>query len=806
MSILSSSDLKYLEILEELHKTWTPHHGQLFVGKQFYSNPSIATIFLQCARKWGKMLCVDTPIPTPLGFVRNGDLKDGDEVFDEKGRIQTVIKAHPIEISSDPYRVWFGNGTYIDACKEHLWFTYTKLDRSSLRRFGKDRSSAKNTEEIYNSQMHGKENNHSIPYTKPLEYAKKQDLPIPPYTLGAWLGDGTSANGGLTGYDPEVWVNIELDGFKVSHSSKTHVSHYIKNLKQILRESKLLNNKHIPHDYLIASTEDRLSLLQGLMDTDGTINTSGNHCTFDNSNKDLTEGVFHLVASLGMSPSRTSRIPICNGKPGKVSYRIRFRPLMNVFRIERKKTRMTPFTKAAHHKIVKVEKIAPVAMRCITVSGSSHLYLAGEALVPTHNSEFVIYFLWRHAMMNPGASCYYFAPLAKQAKEIVWAERRLQNFGPYSWIAKIDNNEMRITFTNKSFIKVDGSDSYEAYRGTQPSCAVYDEFKDFHPQFHEGMGPNLAVKKAPLLIIGTPPRIDARNFAQYIQMADECKERNDTIFLCRPTKDNPIISAEWLEREKEKLVARGEVDVYYREYEARMVTGGKRAVFPMFNRETFVRPHDEVIEEIKRDYKKLEWFISVDPGTTTCFAALFGAIHPYTKKIYLLDCIYEKSQANTSVMRIFPRINEATNELYPGSDILDDWFRVIDEAAAWATTEILNQYGVYFHPTQKSKNKKEDGISLIKDIMLQGMIVMSDRVEALCYEMETYISDDLGRFPKKNDHLIDCFRYLLGHSNYDSNQMIEAKRNIENRGKTLDQDLREGRIGTDWTALYDFED
>lgn len=421
-------------------------------------------------------------------------------------------------------------------------------------------------------------------------------------------------------------------------------------------------------------------------------------------------------------------------------------------------------------------------------------------------SEFVIYFLWRHANMYPGSSCYYFAPLAKQAKEIVWSERRLQNFGPRSWIAKIDNNEMRITFTNGSFIKVDGSDSYEAYRGTQPSCAVYDEFKDFHPQFHEGMGPNLAVKRAPLLIIGTPPRVDARNYVQYIQLADECKERIDCLFMCRPTSDNPIISAEWLGREKEKLIARGEYDVYCREYEARMVSGGKRAIFPMFTREAFSRPHDEVMKTLLRDKKKLEWFVVLDPGTTTCFAVLFGAIHPYTKKVYLLDCIYEKSQANTSVMRIFPRIADKIDELYPGSDILDDWFRVIDEAAAWATTEILNQYQVYFQPTQKSKNKKEDGVSLIKDIMLQDMIVMSDRMEPLFYEMENYISDDLGRIPKKNDHLVDTFRYLLGHANYDVNQMVEAKRALtDKRSISLAEDLKQDRLERDWTSIYDFE-
>jgi hypothetical protein len=418
-------------------------------------------------------------------------------------------------------------------------------------------------------------------------------------------------------------------------------------------------------------------------------------------------------------------------------------------------------------------------------------------------SEFVIYFLWRHAMMNPGSSCYYFAPLAKQAKEIVWAERRLQNFGPRDWIAKIDNNEMRITFKNGSFIKVDGSDSYEAYRGTQPSCAVYDEFKDFHPQFHEGMGPNLAVKRAPLLIIGTPPRIDARNYVQYIQLADECKDRvSDSIFLCRPTHDNPVIDKVWLENEKNKLIARGEMDVWYREYEAKLVAGGKRAIFPMFNRESFVKPHGEVLGMLKKDFRKLEWFVILDPGTTTCFAVLFGAIHPYTKKIYLLDCIYEKSQANTSVMRIYPRITDFIASLYPNSDIHDDWFRVIDEAAAWATTEILNQYGVFFCPTQKSKNKKEDGVSLIKDIMLQDMIVFSDHLEPLFYEMENYISDDHGKIPKKNDHLIDCFRYMLGHANYDVNQMVEAKRTV-NLPRTLAEDMKQERFSNDWTSIAD---
>jgi hypothetical protein len=418
-------------------------------------------------------------------------------------------------------------------------------------------------------------------------------------------------------------------------------------------------------------------------------------------------------------------------------------------------------------------------------------------------SEFVIYFLWRHALLNPGSSCYYFCPFLKQAREIVWSERRLQSFGPNKYVHKIDNSDLRITFKNGSFIKIDGSDNYEAYRGTQPSLCIYDEFKDFYPQFHEGMAPNLAVKKAPLLIIGTPPRLDSKNYAQYTQLAEECKQRSNAIWMCRPTTDNPTISQEWLDAEKNKLLSRGEADVWFREYEGKLVAGGKRAVFPMLSRFTHVKDHNNLMQEIHKDRKKLEWFISMDPGTTTCFAILLGCINPYTKKIYLLDCIYETNQQKTSIMQIIPELFRKIDILYPNSDLNDDWIRVIDEAAAWANNEMLNQYNIYFQPTNKAHHKKEDGISLIKDILLHNMVLISDVCEPLLFEMENYICDDFGRFPKKNDHLIDCFRYLLGAANYDTNEMIHAKLlTSEKRAYKIEDDFNEFQNKHDWTKKF----
>jgi hypothetical protein len=198
----------------------------------------------------------------------------------------------------------------------------------------------------------------------------------------------------------------------------------------------------------------------------------------------------------------------------------------------------------------------------------------------------------------------------------------------------------------------------------------------------------------------------------------------------------------------------------------------------MLTKEKHVREHWQLIDEISRDRHKLEWFIVADPGTSTCFAVLFGAINPYTKKVYLLDEIYEKDQRMTSVRMMYPRMEMTMKRLFPGSSIHDQWVKVFDEAAAWFSNETMQQYGVYFMPTEKHIHKKEVGISLIKDIMIHDFLAISDNCPNLFKEMQEYAKDDNGEIPKKrgvHDHLIDCFRYLLGANNYSMLEALEGK-------------------------------
>lgn len=375
-------------------------------------------------------------------------------------------------------------------------------------------------------------------------------------------------------------------------------------------------------------------------------------------------------------------------------------------------------------------------------------------------SELVAYLLWRWAWSFSRSENYYFAPYMKQAREILWASRRVQDFGPRSWVKEVNNTEMRITFTNGSFIKLDGSDNVEAYRGVKPrGLSVFDEFKDFRPEFYDAFDPNRAAHDTPLFIVGTPPEEDG----QFIDIAAAFRSDPSKRYYEFPTEANPHISRRWLDAKKNELYSRGDGDQWEREYMARFVKGGKSSIFPMLSKD-MVRPHRSLVAELYRDRKKLNWVLWADPAGASCFAVLFLAVNPYSKRIYLLDEIYETTQAEMTVSKIGRRILDKREELcdHPGAE----WRQGYDEAETWFLNEMLDLFNEHFEPSQKARSDKLSGLSMIKDALASGLVTFSDRCVKLIWEMENYRKDDKGKIAKKNDHLIDCLRYALDALNY----------------------------------------
>ena len=257
------------------------------------------------------------------------------------------------------------------------------------------------TAEIAATLRSGPRVNHSIGLCQPLD-CPRRPLPVAPYTLGAWLGDGDAEGPRMTCADQEIIDSIRADGYTVvkhgtalrygiSEPSIELNRRYSNGLKTNLRRLGVLADKHIPAIYLRASVAQRRALLAGLLDTDGYCGRHG-EVTFAVTNERLARGTLDLV--LGLGYKATLRARPCNGRAQETStaYTVRFRPHEPAFRVKRKLSRQVLIRAASPARqryITDVRPVASVPVRCIEVSSPSRLYLASRSYIPTHNSTCV---------------------------------------------------------------------------------------------------------------------------------------------------------------------------------------------------------------------------------------------------------------------------------------------------------------------------------------------------------------------------------------------------------------------------------
>ena len=356
-----------------------------------------------------KALSLSTEIPTPNGMSTIAELKVGDIVFSDNGKQCNVVGKSDVFTGRECYEVEFSSGEKIVADADHLWITDSRKDRDRLKgRAGKTegpKPSIKTTKDILDTLYCRKEHNHRIKVSDAIQVEEKE-YAINPYVLGCWLGDGTSSNSNLTCYDYPIIEEIIKEGEVIRESGyaknlyvfnggKDHPGyrkHSAVSFSSRLRKLELLNNKHIPVGYLRGSYQQRLSLLQGLMDTDGTCDKRGKS-TFTNKNKMLVEQVRELVSSLGLKPYNVCEFDsYCGDKYCGKAYQLGFIAYKgtNVFRLKRKLDRLQDKKKASlsgYRQIVSVKKIESVPTQCISVDSYNHTYLVGRSFIATHNSS-----------------------------------------------------------------------------------------------------------------------------------------------------------------------------------------------------------------------------------------------------------------------------------------------------------------------------------------------------------------------------------------------------------------------------------
>jgi deoxycytidine triphosphate deaminase len=331
----------------------------------------------------GKALAIDTPIPTPRGWRLMGDLRVGDKVFDEMGRPTPVVATTGIMMNRRCAEVLFSDGQAIVADLDHRWLTTSKSERKHGRP-----GTVRTTREIAASLRAGEEWNHHVRLAEPVQYPR-QPLPVDPYVLGIWLGDGTSSKAEVTvGHgDEQILEEIMAAGYGVWPASNP-VAYRIGGLsrRHVGRIRDAATGQFVPEMYLRASIEQRLALLQGLMDSDGHVDAYG-RCEFISTNELLSDSVVELAAGLGLRPTKRKKRVSLYGVEQKPGFQVRFTPAIPVFRLRRKAARIRAGRHHLFRAIVDVRPCEPRPVRCIEVGNPVGLFLAGPGFIPTHNSS-----------------------------------------------------------------------------------------------------------------------------------------------------------------------------------------------------------------------------------------------------------------------------------------------------------------------------------------------------------------------------------------------------------------------------------
>ncbi|RFU95082.1 hypothetical protein DYP60_05490 [Sphaerochaeta halotolerans] len=327
-------------------------------------------------------LACDTPVLTQDGWKKHGALQVGDSVYTPKGLSRVIATKHYSD--SQCMKVVFRGNQEIVCSSGHLW---RALKWNSARLKGEKRigweSKISKTSDLMSSYK-----NPYIPVTGFSEMPMV-DLPIEPYTLGAWLGDGDNSCGRVCGPDNEVFESIRKDGYELSDSHCPSRAPFqtrtVYNLVKDLRKQNLLHNKHIPPIYFTSSVKQRLALLQGLMDTDGNMSkTYGNGATFVQKGERLSLDVLALANSLGF------RAGICKTKLAHyISFSISSIDLVP-FRVQRKIDNIKKLKSQKQSKnwyVQSVEEQETVPTNAIRIQDPDGIYLVGHALIQTCSDQ-----------------------------------------------------------------------------------------------------------------------------------------------------------------------------------------------------------------------------------------------------------------------------------------------------------------------------------------------------------------------------------------------------------------------------------
>jgi replicative DNA helicase len=332
----------------------------------------------------GKALTLSSRLPTPSGWTTMGEVQVGDWLLGADGKPTKVVAATEVMHGRPCYEVVFSTGEVIVADGQHQWLTWTRRPRQDHADAGPPdvvTPEVVTTEQIaatLRRSASGGRPTHAVPTCRPLELPEA-DLPIPPYTLGVWLGDPNATGAARTMAEPEIAMRVEAEGDATP---------------QLPLPGAGAGEKRIPQPYLRASERQRRMLLAGILDIGGTVLGSG-AIRLAVASPQLAQDVRELILGLGYQCPGPAKHAPRHGGAAPVRYLVRFRADEPVFLLSRKqrlhKERSRhDAARARSRQIVDVRPVPSQPVRCVQVDSPDQLYLAGTGMIPTHNSTLAL--------------------------------------------------------------------------------------------------------------------------------------------------------------------------------------------------------------------------------------------------------------------------------------------------------------------------------------------------------------------------------------------------------------------------------
>lgn len=359
-------------------------------------------VLLVAATGAGKAQPLDAQILTDTGFIAMRDVRIGSRVIGQDGLAHNVIGVYPQGVKP-VYRMTFADKTSTECCIDHLWSVQTKSQKSRESGF-----IVKPTAELINDLYDGSgARKWFLPVVSPVEFAESNPLPIDPYVLGILLGDGCFTQDIRFSSADEFIVHelrqrlplaeiVHIGGFDylIRYPSKGPNTNP---LTTIVRRLGLFGcnsfGKFVPQEYLFASIEDRISLLRGLMDSDGTADRMGRSAEFCTTSQRLANDICFLIRSLGGLTNIRTR------SNGFYTYKGEVRKAAKSYRISANLIGINPFllprkaslyniskTTGVRKSIESIEYVRDADCQCIMVDGPDHLYVTDDFIV-THNTQ-----------------------------------------------------------------------------------------------------------------------------------------------------------------------------------------------------------------------------------------------------------------------------------------------------------------------------------------------------------------------------------------------------------------------------------